>query len=521
VAQRRAQLIALGTAVLLVGAVVAASPAAAGAPDPAQLAKKLVRDVTVNNINRHLIALQRIADQNGGTRASGTPGFDKSANYVADRLKAAGYTVQLQEFTFDFTQTLAQSASVVGNATLPLNPIVMLYSGNTPVGGIEAPLTTVANLATDATPGCEATDFSAANRGTIVLIQRGSCPFQQKHDNANAAGAVGVLMYNNTPDANEPLNGRLTDAASGILPTAGLRRSEGEALAAAGAVRVKLELRVLKERRPTRNVIVETPGGQANNVVMTGAHLDSVVPGPGINDNGTGTAALLELAIQLTKYKPKNKIRIAWWGAEEVGLVGSTYYVSQLNFEQQLDIAMYLNYDMIGSPNFGRFIYDGDNSDNVGAPAGPTGSAQIEDVYEAYFTSRGLPFEGSDFTGRSDYGPFIAAAIPSGGLFTGAEGIKTPEQAAKFGGVAGEAYDKCYHIACDTLLNVNRTVLDQNADAVAWATGLFGIDTSAVNGNASATARAQRKQAAAAKVAARSAVPADVQAHAFCGHVAV
>jgi Peptidase family M28 len=265
-------------------------------------------------------------------------------------------------------------------------------------------------------------------------------------------------------------------------------------------VRRSERIQLAREQRTTRNVIAETPGGRADNVVMLGAHLDSVTAGPGINDNGTGSATLLELALQLAGHPVKNKVRLAWWSAEEFGLLGSEFYVSQLSLEQQLDIALYLNFDMLGSPNFARFIYDGDDSDAVGAGPGPYGSAQIEDVFAAYFDGRGLPHEGTDFTGRSDYGPFIAVGIPAGGLFTGAEGRKTAEQAARYGGTAGQPFDSCYHQSCDTLGNVNRTILDQNADAVAWATGIFAVDTSAVNGNALAR---QRRADAARRAAAR------------------
>jgi Zn-dependent M28 family amino/carboxypeptidase len=540
--RRRTELITLGSAVALATAVIA-SPggAAAGSvpDDGTRLATKLVEEVKLNAVNRHLVALQRLADQNNKTRASGTPGYEASAKYVADRLTDAGYNVQIQEFQFDFEQTLAESASVVTPAPRTLNPRVMRYSPNTPVGGVTAPISTVPGLPGDTSPGCELSDFTGTYTGTIVVIQRGSCPFQQKHDNAVAKGAVGVLVYNNTADPNEIVAGRLTDATTGRIPIGGLSRAEGEALVAdlaRGTVTVRLELRVLKERRASRNVIAETRTGRSDNVVMSGAHLDSVLAGPGINDNGTGSAAQLELALQLADEPVRNKVRFAWWGAEESGLVGSTYYVSQLSFEEQLNIAMYLNYDMIGSPNFARFIYDGDDSDNTGAPAGPTGSGPIEDVFEAYFTGRGLTHEGTDFTGRSDYGPFIAVAIPAGGLFTGAEGRKTAEQAARYGGTAGQPYDACYHQACDTLFNVNRTVLDQNADAMAWATGLFAIDTSAVNGNASTLAKQQRRAAALRSMTKNSvrssalgedrivrtdATGAVVDAHAHCGHVTV
>ncbi|MBW2471732.1 MAG: M28 family peptidase, partial [Deltaproteobacteria bacterium] len=232
------------------------------------------------------------------------------------------------------------------------------------------------------------------------------------------------------------------------------------------------------------NVIAELPGKEDGNVVMAGAHLDSVQAGPGVQDNGSGSAAILETAVQMAKVKPTNTIRFAWWGAEELGLVGSTSYVNDLSEEEIADIALYLNFDMIGSPNFVYFIYDGDDSDGVGAGPGPEGSAQIESFYESFYEARGLPYKGTDFSGRSDYGPFIAVGIPAGGLFTGAEGVKTSDEAAIWGGTAGEQYDPCYHLACDTFDNISLEALDVNSDAVAASILTFGMNTEDVNGEA-------------------------------------
>ncbi|MGH3923026.1 MAG: M28 family peptidase, partial [Pseudonocardiaceae bacterium] len=214
--------------------------------------------------------------------------------------------------------------------------------------------------------------------------------------------------------------------------------------------------------------------------------------GPGINDNGSGTAALLETALQLGGNPPvHNAARFAWWGAEEAGLLGSEAYVAGLAPEQQLDIALYLNFDMVGSPNAAYFAYDGDDSDAEGAGPGPHGSAPIEAAFIDYLTGKqDVQVEGTDFDGRSDYGPFIAVGIPAGGLFTGAEGIKTPEQAAKWGGTADVAYDRCYHQACDTLDNLDRPALDRNSDALAWVTATYGISTDDVNGVPSREERA-------------------------------
>jgi Zn-dependent M28 family amino/carboxypeptidase len=180
---------------------------------------------------------------------------------------------------------------------------------------------------------------------------------------------------------------------------------------------------------------------------------------------------------------PQNKVRFAWWGAEEAGLFGSFAYVISLFPIELTKVALYLNFDMIGSPNHGFFIYDGDDSDAEGAGPGPAGSAAIEKTFEAYFTSVGVPFKGTDFTGRSDYGPFILAGIPSGGLFTGAEGIKTEEEAALWGGTAGEQYDPCYHQPCDTFANNNDFALAVNSDAIAYAVLQYAMSTADVNGN--------------------------------------
>ncbi|CAA9241458.1 MAG: Aminopeptidase S [uncultured Corynebacteriales bacterium] len=222
------------------------------------------------------------------------------------------------------------------------------------------------------------------------------------------------------------------------------------------------------------NLIADWPGGDPNSVLMTGAHLDSVTAGPGINDNGTGSAAVLEtaLAVAATGYQPGKHLRFGWWGAEELGLRGSTYYVNQLPATERAKIAGYLNFDMVGSPNPGYFVYDGDNSDGVGSGPGPAGSAAIEAQIVSGFTARGVPTRGTDFDGRSDYGPFISAGIPAGGIFTGAEGIKSAAQAQLWGGTSGAPFDPCYHRACDTSANIDDTALDRNSDVIAstvWA----------------------------------------------------
>ena len=474
------------------GLALTAIPSAAAPDDGPALARQLERKVTVDGINRHLIALQRIADTNDGNRAASTTGHNKSAEFIAGKLTEAGFNVTKHEFPFTYTETLAETLTVAGTQ-VPI--VVMTYSTPTPEGGITAPLAVVP---VDDTPGCDATDYTDLT-GKIALIKRGSCPFAQKQQVAADAGAVGAIIYNNVAD--EALHGTLGDPSAARIPTGGITLADGEALAAQPGAATTLELRTLQEERTSYNVIAETTTGRKDNVVMAGSHLDSVTDGPGINDNGTGSATLLEVALRLTgSPKVNNAVRFAWWSAEEFGLIGSDRYVESLSFEQQLDIALYLNFDMIGSPNAGYFSFDGDNSDGVGAGPGPFGSAQIEKAFVDYLAGKGIAAEGTDFDSRSDYAGFVAAGIPAGGLFTGAEDLKTEAQAAKWGGQAGIAYDPCYHQACDNLGNVDRVALDRNADAVAWVIGSYGKSTEDVNG---VPTRAQRAQVrAVAKTAA-------------------
>jgi Zn-dependent M28 family amino/carboxypeptidase len=236
------------------------------------------------------------------------------------------------------------------------------------------------------------------------------------------------------------------------------------------------------EPRTDYNVIAELPGKNTGNVVMAGAHLDSVVEGPGIQDDGSGTAALLETALMMANTRPVNTLRFGFWAAEEQGLIGSTDYVTGLSEAELGRIALYMNYDMIGSPNYIFRVYDSDQSTFEAPVPIPDGSIAIEDLYESYYTLLGEPYDDSAFDGRSDYQAFIEADIPSGGLFTGAEELKTEEQAAIWGGTAGAQFDPCYHLECDTFDNIDLHALEVNSDLVAFAMLTFAYSTETVNG---------------------------------------
>nr|WP_245245057.1 M28 family metallopeptidase [Streptomyces palmae] len=477
--------VALATPLL----ISAASPASAGATarggddakQATRLARHLVKKSTAADARRHLEKLQEIAERSDGNRAAGSPGHVASTEYVAKLLRKAGYKVSYDPFDFIYVQTLAEKLSVVSPTPRELSVKTMTYTRSSPEGGIRA---AVAAVPVDDTTGCEPGDYAAgAFTGKIALIKRGGCTFAEKQAAAADAGAVGAIIYNNTDGA---LSGTLGDPDAGRVPTGGITQADGEALmaeAARGEVTVNLEIREFHEKRTTDNVIAETKGGDADSTVMFGAHLDSVSGGPGINDNGSGSAGLLEVALQLAKAhdKPAHKIRFAWWSAEELGLLGSEAYVGKLPEAQRRQIAAYLNFDMIASPNYAQFVFDGDDSDQTGAGPGPEGSAQIEKLINSFMDGRGVPHEGTDFTGRSDYGPFIEAGIPAGGTDTGAEVIKTPEQAAKYGGTAGKAYDECYHAACDDLSNIDMTALDNNIDVIANLVGTYAHDLSSLH----------------------------------------
>jgi Zn-dependent M28 family amino/carboxypeptidase len=270
------------------------------------------------------------------------------------------------------------------------------------------------------------------------------------------------------------------------IPSVFITKADGARLRAnPGPVALKLDAGVRIVH--TRNVIAQTKTGSAHDVVMIGAHLDSVNAGPGINDDGSGVAAVLETALQLgSSPSVHNAVRFAFWGAEEQGLVGSTNYVESLDYDALKDIALYLNYDMIASPNAGYFTYDGDQStapapgDTV--PPMPEGSAGLERTLVEYLSSAGKQAQDTKFDGRSDYEAFAKAGIPSGGLFSGDEENMNEDQARLWGGTAGQPFAPHYHQASDTLGYINRTALEILGRGVAFSAGLYAQDLGGRNG---------------------------------------
>ncbi|WP_201276593.1 M20/M25/M40 family metallo-hydrolase [Marisediminicola senii] len=469
--QRRTILGTFGVATIFLGTAVAGSAAAA---DPDTLAEA----VTVEGITQHLEAFQDIADANGGNRAVGTPGYEASAAYIESVLAEAGYTTSRQAFDVvirdvDFDFTVTGQDGIVG---IPMS--------NTPVTG---PTPITAELVAPTDPlGCDAAAWAGADAvGKIAVVSRGTCSFGEKSIAAGAAGAIGAVIYNNEP---AELNGTLGDIGPAYVPTIGITQAAGAAIIAdlVNAPEATLRIEEEVETIPTFNVIAETTTGRDDNTVMLGAHLDGVPEGAGINDNGSGSAAILETAVQLAEQgELNNQVRFAWWAAEEIGLLGSAHYVDDLlaNDPEEIDqIATYLNFDMVASPNYVISVYDADQSTYEAPVVVPEGSTATEDVFTDYFDSVEQPWIDTAFDGRSDYDAFIANDIPASGLFTGADDIKTADEAALFGGVVGEQHDQNYHTAGDDISNINTEALDIMSNAIAYATASLANDTSAVNG---------------------------------------
>jgi Zn-dependent M28 family amino/carboxypeptidase len=486
-------------------ATLAIAPTALADP-PDINSVRLEKLVTVQGIVQHQRALQNTANMNGGTRATETPGYLASVDYVKARMQAAGLDVKVTQFNMpEWRETappVMQQLSPTAKTYKPgaeaddnspaVDYITFEFSPTANVAN--APVVPVNNnvipspAANTSTAGCDAADFPAATNGAISLIQRGTCAFVQKLANAQAAGAVGVILFNEGDSAGRMNAGFRSGPTDLSIPAVFSSFAVGKELADAYKAgqnpRVHLQTFGVNVDRFFPQVIAETKKGDPNHVVLAGAHLDSVPAGPGINDDGSGTAWQLELAEQLAKpgTPPRNKIRFMWFGGEEQGLVGSQYYAARLSQSEIDKIDVMIDTDMIASPNYVRLVYDG-NGDELGS-AGPPGSGVIEDVFKDYFHERGMATLPQAFDGRSDYVGFINRGIPGGGIFAGAEVHKTAEQAAVFGGVAGEQYDPCYHEDCDNIDTVTGQPPASTMESFASNPVLAQQQADSLNGNA-------------------------------------
>ncbi|QUR66162.1 M28 family metallopeptidase [Mycobacterium spongiae] len=447
-------------------------------PAAAEFATTLRDRVTTDAMMRHLSKLQDIANANNGTRAVGTPGYEASVDYVVNTLRDSGFDVETPEFSARVFKSEKGSVAI-GDRTEEAHALE--YSLGTPPDGVTGPLVAAP---TDDSPGCTVSDYDGLTvQGAVVLVDRGSCPFAQKEDVAVQRGAVALIIVDNVDE--KYMGGTLGVDTEVKIPVVSVTKSVGLQLRGlSGPATVKLDAST--QSFTARNIIAQTKTGSSSDVVMAGAHLDSVPAGPGINDNGSGVAAVLETAVQLGNSPDvRNAVRFGFWGAEELGLIGSRNYVESLDVDALRDIALYLNFDMLASPNPGYFVYDGDQSlplDVRGRPVVPEGSAGIERTFVAYLKLAGETAEDTSFDGRSDYDGFTLAGIPSGGLFAGAEAKKSAEQAELWGGTADEPFDPNYHKETDTLEHIDRKALGIQGGGVAYVVGLYAQDVTGRNG---------------------------------------
>lgn len=389
----------------------------------AEVVAQLPRALSQARLRADLLALERIADRAGGNRAAGTTGYRASVAHVRSELERAGYTPRVLGFPFVLYRESVEKGMQIAPTRRDLRVEALDYSPSTPKGGLRARV-----VAAD--DGCEPGDFDGV-RGSIALARRGTCFFAVKARNAASSGAIALLVFNAEPGL---FDGTLGDPQASPIPVAGIDGTVGPELASASGSIVELELETSRQRSTSQNVIADTQPG-ARSVLLVGAHLDSVLVGPGINDNATGVAALLEIARVARRRYPDLSVRFAFWGAEELGLFGSSAYAKGADRSR---IVGYLNFDVLGSPSRERTVYKG----------GPFAARWL-----GYFERRGLRATQIDIGGRSDHFPFERIGIPTGGLFAGDYA--------------------CYHRACDRLESIDLAVFDQLARAAAFGVASF------------------------------------------------
>ncbi|HYU57338.1 MAG TPA: M20/M25/M40 family metallo-hydrolase, partial [Actinomycetota bacterium] len=402
------------------------------------------------------------------TRAMGTPGYDASVEHVADRLAEAGLEPHTERFTMPAFFQDGPTDLAVGDRRFEDGRQVraLLYS---PPGNVAAPL---APLGLDAGGpgrggGCLAGDWGAFPAGSVALLQPGPCFRRQQVLEAQDTGAIAVIFWFAAP-AGSLLRPTLIDPAGLRVPVVGVSQDAGGALASSAGRTASLRTRTRTDVIEARSVLAEVAGTDPERVIVLGGHLDSVIDGPGVNDNGSGVALLLALADALSGTKPEATIRFEFWGGEELGLWGSNAYVDLLGAERDR-IGAYLNLDMVGSPNFARLVYDDRDA--------AEGSEAITRAFLDHFAALGLPADTIDISGRADHGAFQRAGIPTGGLFSEAEEVKRAQEAARYGGTAGEPYDACYHQACDRLQRVDvDLVVEMAAATLAVTADLAGLE---------------------------------------------
>ncbi len=448
----------------------ASATASAKAPTPAECdarandtPSKLLPCIQKDDLWNHMTQFQAIADANPGpdgmpSRNSGEPGYKASADYVAALMTAAGYNVTIQSYKFTYfaytaTPTLKEVSPTLHDYGVvdEWNPGQSTGTANAalqPAGGIIIPPTPTSS----STSGCTMADFAGFVAGNIALIQRGGCNFGVKVLNAKAAGASGVIIFNEgNPGRMGVLAGSLVDAAGNpivpTIPVAFTSFAIGSSLltqyqqGAAPVMNISIQA-IVNPNADDYNVIAESKGGDKNHVVVVDAHLDAIY-GAGMLDNASGSATILDIALKMKNVNPVNKLRFIWFGGEELGLLGSSFYVNNLSSNELSHIGYDLDADVTATPNYLIGVLDPAAPDLFGRTVTSTfpnrvykSSTIARDQGIAYFDSVGLNHELLSPVGTDAFS-FNAVGIPASGLLTGQDCCKSQEEVNLFGGQLG------------------------------------------------------------------------------------
>ncbi len=500
----------------------ASAIASAKAPTPSECdarandtPSKLLPCIQRDELWNHMIQFQAIADANPSpadghpSRNSGEPGYKASADYVAQLMTDAGYNVTIQKYKFTYyaytaTPTLSEVSPTPHAFTLTSewNPGQSTGTASNasiqPAGGIIIPPTPTSSSSS----GCTAADFSGFTAGRIALIQRGGCNFGVKALNAQAAGASGVIIFNEgNPGRTGVLSGSLVDAAGNpIIPTIPVAFTSfdiGHSLLTEyqqghpPVMNFSIQA-IVNPNADDYNVIAESKGGDKNHVVVVDAHLDAIY-GAGMLDNASGSATILDIALKMKNVNPLNKLRFIWFGGEELGLLGSSFYVNNLSSSELSHIGYDLDADVTATPNYLIGVLDPAAPDLFGRTVTSTfpnrvykSSTIARDQGIAYFDSVRLNHELLSPVGTDAFS-FNAVGIPASGLLTGQDCCKSQEEVNLFGGHVGNyegnvpSFDGgCVDnpfLWCDNLSNNDPTVLTFMSKAFATMVVQMAFDT--------------------------------------------
>ncbi|KAK6537577.1 Leucyl aminopeptidase yscIV [Orbilia ellipsospora] len=461
--------------------LVAAAPAGAPLVDSGKLQRLLSRE----GLEARAKELYAIAKRNNGTRAFDTAGSRETLNWIESNIPKDYFNIQRQYF--NYTGLIDDEISITVDGVAQKEVGKVWLNGN---GTVTAPVVLVPNF------GCNATDYTTnidVSRKIVLVTRGGDCAVGDRMILAGGAGATGLILWDTDLELLKDISGAYSttwaappsgssfDPRNFIVSTV-IGYTEGQALVDKYQLKespfskgnVTVTNRYHEQVFNIANIIATTKGGNQDAIINFGAHTDSVREGPGINDNGSGMIAQIEVAKALSQFSINNAIQFCFWNGEEEGLLGSTYYTEHLSDSDAAKIVMNVDFDMLASPNYIYGVYK-----SVDFPfktdAAKAGSDMIaQTLFDFLKDDAKMPSISTKLDGRSDYAGFLERGIPASGLFSGAEANKTEEEAKLFGGKAGEPYDACYHQACDTIDNLNYEAFLIGARSIAYTVAKYG-----------------------------------------------